>query len=322
MELLRGKVAIVTGAGRGIGAEIARDLAHHGARVVVNDIGVSVEGYPEDESLAEAVAAEIGPEGAAIASTEDVSNYGGADRLVEATLEAYGRIDILVNNAGTLRVKPLCDLLEEDWDEVIRTHLKHTFAMTQHVCRYWRDEAAAGRPPRGRVINSVAATGLVGRPDMGSNHAAAKGAIAAFTLAVAHEMFPLGVTVNAVCPAAVRTRMATHLNIEHPEPEEGFDPASPGNLAPLVTYLCSDRADWVTGQVFRMVGGLLGLYQPWSIVARAEHEGRWTVEELDVAVRRLFGNYPGVVREPVEPYGKSPVASRPTGPHPMAHVRR
>src|SRR6266511_1167271 len=170
MELLRGKVAIVTGAGRGI--------------------GVSVEGYPEDESLAEAVAAEIGPEGAEIASTEDVSNYGGADRLVEATLEAYGRIDILVNNAGTLRVKPLCDLLEEDWDEVIRTHLKHTFAMTQHVCRYWRDEAAAGRPPRGRVINSVAATGLVGRPDMGSNHAAAKGAIAAFTLAVAHEMFP------------------------------------------------------------------------------------------------------------------------------------
>src|SRR6266545_969594 len=222
MELLRGKVAIVTGAGRGIGAEIARDLAHHGARVIVNDIGVSVEGYPEDESLAEAVAAEIGPEGAAIASTEDVSNYGGADRLVEATLEAYGRIDILVNNAGTLRVKPLCDLLEEDWDEVIRTHLKHTFAMTQHVCRYWRDEAAAGRPPRGRVINSIAA----------------------FTLAVAHEMFPLGVTVNAVCPAAVRTRMATHLNIEHPEPQEGFDPASPGNLAPLVTYLCSDRADW------------------------------------------------------------------------------
>jgi NAD(P)-dependent dehydrogenase (short-subunit alcohol dehydrogenase family) len=219
-------------------------------------------------------------------------------------------------------VKPLWEMEEDDWEEVIRTHLKHTFSVTRHACRFWHDEAAAGRPPRGRIVNSVAATGLVGRPDMGSNHAAAKGAIAAFTLAVAHEMFSLGVTVNAVCPAAVRTRMATHLNIEHPESEGGFDPASPANLAPLVTYLCSDRADWVTGQVFRIVGGLLGLYQPWSIVAHAEHEGRWTVEELDVALRRLYGNYPGVVREAVDPYGRSPVASRSTGPHPMAFVRR
>jgi NAD(P)-dependent dehydrogenase (short-subunit alcohol dehydrogenase family) len=291
-----GKVAIVTGAGRGIGAAIARELGRRGTRVIVNDLGVSVDGHPEDECVAERTVSEIAREGGeAVGHVGDASDVRSAQQAVQLALQRWGRLDILVNNAGTLRVKPIWEMSEDDWDSVLRSHARHTYAVTHQACCWWRQEFQAGHPVSGRIVNLTAATGLLGRPDMGSNHAAAKGAIAAFTMVVAQEMFDYGVTVNAVSPAAVRTRMASHVGAHLPEASDGFDPANPENVAPLVVYLASDRAGWITGQVFRLVGGVIGWYRPWSVVCSISQDTGWSVGDLDLGLRRLLGTYPGGV---------------------------
>jgi 3-oxoacyl-[acyl-carrier protein] reductase len=180
----------------------------------------------------------------------------------------------------------------DDWSEVLRTHATHTFAVARHTCRYWRARHLDGDPTGGRLVTMVAATGLVGRPDLGANHAAAKGAIAAMTLELAHEMFPYGVTVNAVCAADVRGRMAEHVGARIPEPRDGFDPGAPGNTANVIAYLCTGDAAWISGQVVRVIGGLIGRYRPWQVVTSIEKDSAWDVEQLRMGVRRLFEVFP------------------------------
>jgi NAD(P)-dependent dehydrogenase (short-subunit alcohol dehydrogenase family) len=296
---LTGKVAVVTGAGRGIGASTARELARQGARVVVNDNGSSVEGYPEDPRVAERTVAEIQAAGGqAVASVADVGTVTGAAEPISLALQHWGRLDAAICNAGSLRIRPIWDMAEADWDSVLHSHLTQTYAVTREACRWWRSRHEQGQPVAGRIVNLIAATGLTGRPDMGANHAAAKGAVAAFTMVVAQEMYPYGVTVNAVSPAAVRTRMATHVQATLPPPEPEADLHGADNVAPLIAYLTSDQAGWITGQVLRIVGGRIGWYHPWSVASSITSEEPWRAERLDQQMRTLLGLYPGITVRP------------------------
>lgn len=288
-----GKVALVTGGGRGIGYATAATLADLGATVIINDTGVSVEGHDPSASVAEAAAERMRKDGGrAEASTRDTSDFEDAGTLVSEIVEEHGRLDIVVNCAGTLRVRPVWDLSRDDFESVFASHLWSTAALTRHACAWWRDRWLGGDRSGGRLINMTAATGLVGRPDMGANHAAAKGAVAALTLDVAHEMFDFGVTVNAVCAANVRGRMADHVGARIPGAEPSFDPGDPQQAANVVCYLASADAGWLSGQVVRVIGGLIGLYRPWEVSASRRREGPWPVQDLPLGMRRLLGAFP------------------------------
>jgi NAD(P)-dependent dehydrogenase (short-subunit alcohol dehydrogenase family) len=292
--MLDGKIAVVTGAGRGIGRGEALELARYGAKVVVNDPGVEVSGEGQDRSVAEQVAKQIvAAGGEAVHHTEDVSTFDGAHSLVHTAIDTWGGIDVVVNNAGILRDKMIFNMTEDDWDAVIRVHMKHTFAVTHHASVWWRERAKAGQPVAGRVINTTSGSGLLGNPGQ-ANYGAAKAGIAAFTVIVAQELYRYGVTVNAVSPAA-RTRMTETIGAAAP-PQEGFDRMSPENIAPLVAYLASDDAQWITGQVFRIAGGSLGLYKGWQIVQSVDKEERFEAAELPLLMRRIFGAYPSGLR--------------------------
>ena len=290
MGMLDGKVAVVTGACGGIGRAEALELARHGAALVVNDVGTSVTGEGADISMSEQLAKEIAVQGGrAVAHSEDVSSFRGARSLVEAALENFGRLDVVVNGAGILRDKMIFNMAEDDWDSVLRVHLKHTYAVSHHACVHWRHKAKAGELTSGRIINTTSGAGLVGNPGQ-ANYGAAKAAIAAFTVIVAQEMHRYGVTVNAISPLA-RTRMTENaVGVE--AAEGGSDPYAPENVAPLVAWLASDDAQWVTGQILRIEGGRIGLYKGWHLANDIRKEGRFEAEELGVVVRRLFGSFP------------------------------
>jgi NAD(P)-dependent dehydrogenase (short-subunit alcohol dehydrogenase family) len=285
--VLEGKVAIVTGAGRGIGREHAHALARAGANVVVNDLGGTLSGEGSDERPADEVAEEIRSEGGeAAASYENVASFGEAEQMVRGAVERFGRLDILVNNAGILRDRMLVNMTEDEWDAVIAVHLKGHFAPTRHAAAYWRERSKAGEEVRGRVINTSSPSGVFGNVGQ-ANYGAAKGAIASFTLIAAQELARYGVTVNCLAPSA-RTRMTEETFGELSAPEEGFDPLDPANIAPAVVALCADDAQDVTGQCFFVWGGAVNVLRPWDAGEAIVQDGRWDAGDFLAQLRARF----------------------------------
>ncbi len=286
MGSLDGKIAIVTGAGRGIGRGEALLLAAEGARVVVNDLGGQWDGTGTDDRPAQQVVEEIAAAGGeAVANYEDVAEFAGAERLIRSAIDTWGRLDILVNNAGILRDKMIFNMSEDDWDGVMRVHLKGHFAPTRHACAYWRERSKAGEPVTGRIICTSSTSGLLGNVGQ-SNYGAAKSGIASFAQIVSMEMARYGVTVNAIVPAA-RTRM-TEQTFGEIKSAGDFDEWHPDNIAPLVAYLATDYAAEITGQVLYVAGGKVQLYGGWGPVAAATKDSRWTVHELTKEIPPLF----------------------------------
>src|ERR687892_2057284 len=279
MPNLEGKVAIVTGAGRGIGREHALALARAGARLVVNDLGASLAGEGADEGPAHDVVREIETLGSeAVANGENVADFAGAKRMVDAAVAVFGRLDILVNNAGILRDRMLVNMEEHEWDAVIEVHLKGHFAPTRHAAAYWRERSKEGEEVRARVINTSSPSGVFGNVGQ-ANYGAAKAAIAAFTIITAQELGRYGVTVNCLAPNA-RTRMTEETFGELAKPEDGFDPLDPANMAPVVVALCADEAQDVTGQCFFVWGGVVNVLRPWQPGELFAADGRWDADEL------------------------------------------
>jgi NAD(P)-dependent dehydrogenase (short-subunit alcohol dehydrogenase family) len=285
--VLEGKVAIVTGAGRGIGREHALALAGAGAKVVVNDLGASLSGEGTDRRPAEEVAEEIRSSGGeAVADYENVADFAGAERLVRRALDAFGGLDILLNNAGILRDRMLVNMTEQEWDAVINVHLKGHFAPTRHAAAYWRERSKAGDPVRGRVINTSSPSGVFGNVGQ-ANYGAAKGAIAAFTLIAAQELARYGVTVNCLAPNA-RTRMTEQTFGELPPPAEGSDPLDPGNIPPIAVALCADEAQAITGQCFFVYGGAVNVLRPWDVGELTATDGRWQAADFLAELKDRF----------------------------------
>ena len=260
-KLCEGRIAIVTGAGRGIGREHALSLAAHGAKVVVNDLGGNVDGSGGDLSPAEQVVQEIkGMGGEAVANGDSVSSWEGAQRLVNTAIETFGDLHAVINNAGILRDRMLTNMTEEEWDAVINVHLKGTFAPSRWAAAYWREQAKAGKPVDGRIINTTSVSGIYGNPGQ-TNYGAAKAGIAAFTNIAALELARYGVTVNAVAPVAL-TRMTEGLG-PAPETEEEREMRSPRWIAPIATWLSSSESKDITGRVFEVSGNVLAVAEGW-----------------------------------------------------------
>jgi NAD(P)-dependent dehydrogenase (short-subunit alcohol dehydrogenase family) len=288
MPDLTGKVAIVTGAGRGIGREHALALARAGAKVVVNDLGASLAGEGASEGPAHDVVREIEALGGeAIANGENVADVAGAGRMVQSAIDRFGRLDILVNNAGILRDRMLVNMDEHEWDAVIEVHLKGHFAPTHHAAAHWRERSKGGEDVRARVINTSSPSGVFGNVGQ-ANYGAAKAGIVGFTLIAAQELGRYGVTVNALAPNA-RTRMTEAAFGEIPPPDDGFDPADPGNNSPIVVALCADEAQDVTGQVFFVYGGAVNMLRGWEAGELfSAGDSRWEPDALlDQLLERL-----------------------------------
>src|SRR6187431_1130698 len=259
--LVEGRVAIVTGAGRGIGREHALSLARHGAKVVVNDLGATVDGSGGDLSPAHEVVEEIkGMGGEAIANGDNVADWEGAQRLINSAIETFGDLHAVVNNAGILRDRVLANMTEQEWDAVINVHLKGTFAPTRWAVAYWREQSKAGKPVSGRIVNTTSVSGIYGNAGQ-ANYGAAKAGIAAFTNIVALELARYNVTVNAVGPVAL-TRMTEGLG-PAPETDDEREARSPRWIAPIVTWLASEESAGVTGRVFEASGQVLAVAEGW-----------------------------------------------------------
>ena len=260
-RLCEGRVAIVTGAGRGIGREHALMLARHGAKVVVNDLGGAVDGTGDDRSPAQQVVAEIEADGGeAIANDANVADFESAEQMVRAAVDAFGDLHVVVNNAGILRDRMLTNMSEAEWDAVINVHLKGTFAPSRHAAAYWRERSKAGEPVSGRIINTTSVSGIYGNIGQ-TNYGAAKAGIASFTNIAALELVRYGVTVNAVAPAAL-TRMTENLGMGQGS-EEDKEAMSPKWIAPIVTWLASEESAAVTGRVFEASGRVLAVAEGW-----------------------------------------------------------
>jgi NAD(P)-dependent dehydrogenase (short-subunit alcohol dehydrogenase family) len=260
-RLCEGRIAIVTGAGRGIGREHALMLASHGAKVVVNDLGGGVDGSGGDLSPAQQVVEEIKAMGGeAVANGDSVSSWEGAQRLINTAVETFGDLHVVVNNAGILRDRVLVNMTEEEWDAVINVHLKGTFAPSRWAAAYWREQHKAGKPVSGRIINTTSVSGIYGNPGQ-TNYGAAKAGIAAFTNIAALELSRYNVTVNAVGPVAL-TRMTEGLG-PAPETDEDREARSPRWIAPIVTWLASEQSAAVSGRVFEASGQVLAVAEGW-----------------------------------------------------------
>jgi NAD(P)-dependent dehydrogenase (short-subunit alcohol dehydrogenase family) len=261
MGICDGRVAIVTGAGRGIGREHALLLAAQGASVVVNDLGGAVDGSGGDAGPAQQVVDEIAATGGqAVANTDDVSDWAGAEKLVGTAVEVFGKLDVLVNNAGILRDRMLVNMTEDEWDAVVKVHLKGTFAPSHFAANHFRDRSKAGDDVAGRIINTSSPSGIYGNVGQ-TNYGAAKAGIAAFTIIAAKELARYGVTVNAVAPGAI-TRMTEDLGMGT-LPDEVKEQMSPRHIAPIVCWLASPMSATVTGRVFDVTGRMLSVSEGW-----------------------------------------------------------
>ncbi|TCO46706.1 SDR family oxidoreductase [Actinocrispum wychmicini] len=299
-DLCAGRVVIVTGAARGLGRAHALAFAQAGARVVVNDYGVGLDGTGASTSPAAEVVAEIKAlDGDAVANVDDVASWNGAAQLVSTAIETYGRLDVLVNNAGFLRDRMLVNLNEDEWDAVVRVHLKGHFAPLRHASTHWRAEAKAGRPVDARVINTSSGAGLQGSVGQG-NYSAAKAGIATLTLVAAAELARYGITCNAIAPAA-RTRMTEHTFTAMAAPTDGFDAMAPANVSPLVVWLGSAESRDVTGRMFEVDGGRITVADGWRPGPTSDKGARWDPAELGPVVRDLLAH----TQPPVPVYGSS-----------------
>jgi NAD(P)-dependent dehydrogenase (short-subunit alcohol dehydrogenase family) len=298
-RLCEGRVVVVTGAGRGLGRAYALELARQGARVVVNDLGVGADGSGKAEGPAREVVDMIRAAGGeAVVSFEDVAEWAGARRILYAAIDAWGRLDVLVNNAGFVRDRMLVSTSEEEWDAVLRVHLKGHFAPTRHAIAYFRDRAKAGEKVDARIINTTSGAGLLGSVGQGA-YSAAKAGIAALTLVQAAELARYGVTANAIAPAA-RTRMTEAVFADMMRaPAEGFDKMAPENVAPLVAWLASAESREVTGRVFEVSGGKINVAEGWGEGPSVDRGERWNAADVGGAVRELLAKGPA----PRKPYG-------------------
>ena len=262
-RLCEGRIAIVTGAGRGIGREHALSLAAQGAKVVVNDLGGNVDGSGGDLSPAQQVVEEIKAMGGeAVANGDSVSDYEGASRMINTAIEAFGDLHIVVNNAGILRDRMLFSMTEAEWDAVINVHLKGTFAPTRHACAYWREQSKAGKPVSGRIINTTSVSGIYGNVGQ-TNYGAAKAGIAAFTIVGAAELGRYNIKLNGIAPSA-RSRMTEEAFADMmKKPDSGFDAMDPANVSPLVVWLGSSQCE-VSGRMFEIAGGQISVADGWQ----------------------------------------------------------
>jgi NAD(P)-dependent dehydrogenase (short-subunit alcohol dehydrogenase family) len=294
--LLDGKVAIVTGAGRGIGRAEALLLASEGASVVVNDLGGDWTGEGKDDRPAQQVVDEVeAAGGTAVANYDDVASWKGAESLLQQAVDTYGALDVLVNNAGILRDKMSFNMTEDDWDAVIKVHLKGHFCPSRVAAAHWRQRSKeTGAPVSAAIVNTSSESGLYGNAGQ-LNYAAAKAGIAAMTVVLARELERVGVRVNAIAPVA-RTRLTESLGGGFMEQKEGdFDRFAPDNVAPVVAWLASELAAGVSGQVVKVQGGVLQLVQGWRPVTEVKAEKPWTVDSVDEARSALFArSEPGV----------------------------
>jgi len=290
--ICEGRVVIITGAARGIGRAHALEFARQGARVVVNDLGVQADGTEAKGGPADEVVEEIRAMGGeAIADGADVADWEQTGAMVAKTVETFGGLDVVVNNAGFLRDRMFVSAGEDEWDAVIRVHLKGHFCTARHAGEYWRNQSKAGEAVDARIINTSSGAGLQGSVGQ-SAYSAAKGAIASLTLVQAAEMGRYGVTSNAIAPAA-RTRMTEAIFTDMAAPEEGvFDENAPENISPLVVWLGSAESREVSGRVFEVKGGIIGTSDGWRDGPIVDKGGRWESDEVGAAVHELMEKSP------------------------------
>ncbi len=286
--ICEGRVVIVTGAGRGLGRAHALELARQGASVVVNDLGATLDGRGTSTGPAAEVAEEIRALGGrAVVNGDDVADWQGAARIVQAAIDSFGRLDALVNNAGFVRDRMFANATEEEWDAVVRVHLKGHFCTARHACVHWRERAKAGEKVEARIVNTSSGAGLQGSVGQAA-YSAAKAAIAALTLVQAAELGRYGITANAIAPSA-RTRMTEDVFKDMmARPESGFDAMAPENVSPLVAWLASVESRGVSGRVFEVAGGKLSVADGWHQGPEVDKGARWEPAEIGGAVRELL----------------------------------
>ena len=292
--ICEGRVVIVTGSGRGLGRAHALELARRGARVVVNDLGCELDGSGGGSGPAGEVVEEIRSAGGqAIANGDDVADFDRAGRMVAAALDAFGGLDAVVNNAGFVRDRMFANAAEDEWDAVVRVHLKGHFAVARHAAAHWRDRAKAGQPVDARIINTSSGAGILGSVGQAA-YSAAKAGIATLTLVQAAELGRYGVTANTLCPAA-RTRMTQGVFTEMmatPDARGAFDAMAPENVSPLVAWLASPQSAHVTGRLFEVEGGKVGLATGWQHGPSADRGDRWDADELGAVIDDLLAQAP------------------------------
>ncbi len=301
--LVEGRVVIVTGAGRGLGRAHALEFARQGAKVVVNDLGAELDGAPAAGAPAAEVAGLIeGSGGEALVNGEDVGDWSGARRLVDAAIARFGRLDVVVNNAGIVRDRMFANATEDEWDAVIRVHLKGHFNVSRQAAGYWRDLAKAGGRPDARIINTSSGAGLLGSVGQAA-YSAAKGGILSLTLVQAAELGRYGVTANAIAPSA-RTRMTEEVFAEtmRAPDDDTFDAMAPENVSPLVVWLASTEAAHVNGRCFEVEGGKLSIADGWQHGPQVDKGARWDPAELAPVVAELLQRAP----RPAPVYGAQP----------------
>lgn len=292
MGICDGRVVVITGAGRGLGRAHALAFAAEGAMVVVNDLGASLQGEGTDLSPAAQVVEEIeAMGGAAIVNGDDISDWDGAGSLVDAAIEVFGGLDIVVTNAGIVRDRMFVNMTVDDWDAVMRVHLRGTFCPVKRAVEYWRAESKAGRQRAARVITTSSGAGLMGSLAQ-TNYAAAKAGIATFTINIAAELGRIGVTANSIAPSA-RSRMTEDAFPEMmARPESGFDAMDPANISPIVVWLGSEQSGHVTGRVFECAGGELSVADGWQHGVPVDKGDRWDPAELGPVVDGLLAAAP------------------------------